>query len=81
MEIGLIGKKVGMTRVFTENGQSIPVTVLKIETNIVSMVKNIASDGYNAIQLSSVVQKENKAKYDSSFLTSNMGPSKKYKRI
>ena len=61
MEIGLIGKKVGMTRVFTENGQSIPVTVLKIETNIVSMVKNIASDGYNAIQLSSVTQKENKA--------------------
>jgi large subunit ribosomal protein L3 len=62
MEIGLIGKKVGMTRVFTENGQSIPVTVLKIETNIVSMVKNITSDGYNAIQLSSVAQKENKVK-------------------
>ena len=39
MSIGLLGKKVGMTRVFTENGQSVPVTVLKIETNIVSMIK------------------------------------------
>ena len=83
MEIGLIGKKVGMTRVFTENGQSIPVTVLKIETNIVSMVKNIASDGYNAIQLSSVVQKENKATkpHLGLFKKNNIVPQKKYKRI
>ena len=51
-----------MTRVFAENGQSIPVTVLKIETNIVSMLKNTKSDGYTAIQLSSIEQKENKVK-------------------
>ena len=62
MSIGLLGKKVGMTRVFAENGQSIPVTVLKIETNIVSMLKNTKSDGYTAIQLSSIEQKENKVK-------------------
>ena len=62
MSIGLLGKKVGMTRVFAENGQSIPVTVLKIETNIVSMVKNTKSDGYTAVQLSSTEQKENKVK-------------------
>ena len=62
MSIGLLGKKVGMTRVFAENGQSIPVTVLRIETNIVSMVKNTESDGYSAIQLSSIEQKENKVK-------------------
>ena len=62
MSIGLLGKKIGMTRVFAENGQSIPVTVLKIETNIVSMVKNTKSDGYTAIQLSSIEQKENKVK-------------------
>ena len=62
MSIGLLGKKVGMTRVFTENGQSIPVTVLKIETNVVSMIKNIESDGYNALQMSSVELKENKVK-------------------
>ena len=62
MSIGLLGKKVGMTRIFAENGQSIPVTVLKIETNIVSMLKNTKSDGYTAIQLSSIEQKENKVK-------------------
>ena len=62
MSIGLLGKKIGMTRVFAENGQSIPVTVLKIETNIVSLLKNIKSDGYTAVQLSSVEQKENKVK-------------------
>jgi large subunit ribosomal protein L3 len=62
MSIGLLGKKIGMTRVFAENGQSIPVTVLKIETNIVSMLKNTKSDGYTAIQLSSIEQKENKVK-------------------
>ena len=42
--------------------RSIPVTVLKIETNIVSMLKNTKSDGYTAIQLSSIEQKENKVK-------------------
>ena len=62
MSIGLLGKKIGMTRVFAENGQSIPVTVLKIETNIVSMLKNTKSDGYTAVQLSSIEQKENKVK-------------------
>ena len=62
MSIGLLGKKIGMTRVFAENGQSIPVTVLKIETNIVSLLKNIKSDGYTAVQLSSIEQKENKVK-------------------
>jgi large subunit ribosomal protein L3 len=62
MSIGLLGKKIGMTRVFAENGQSIPVTVLKIETNIVSMIKNIESDGYNALQLATNEQKENKVK-------------------
>ena len=45
MGIGLLGKKVGMTRFFTENGESIPVTVLKIEDNIISMIKSTDSDG------------------------------------
>ena len=49
-----------MTRVFNENGQSIPVTVLKIETNIVSMIKNTDVHGYNAIQISSSEQKDTK---------------------
>ena len=49
-----------MTRVFNENGQSIPVTVLKIETNLVSMIKNVDTHGYNALQISSIEQKESK---------------------
>ena len=49
MSIGLLGKKIGMTRVFNENGQSIPVTVLKIETNLVSMIKNVDTHGYNCL--------------------------------
>ena len=60
MSIGLLGKKIGMTRVFNENGQSIPVTVLKIETNLVSMIKNVDTHGYNALQISSLEQKESK---------------------
>ncbi len=83
MSIGLLGKKVGMTRVFTENGQSVPVTVLKIETNIVSMIKNIDSDGYNALQMSSVEQKENKVKkpHLGHFKKSNIAPQKNIKEF
>ena len=83
MSIGLLGKKVGMTRVFTENGQSIPVTVLKIETNVVSMIKNIESDGYNALQMSSVELKENKVKkpHLGHFKKNNIAPQKNIKEF
>ena len=49
--IGLIGRKVGMTRVFTEAGVSIPVTVIEIEANRVTQVKTLETDGYSAIQV------------------------------
>ncbi len=49
--IGLIGRKVGMTRVFTEDGVSIPVTVIEIEANRVTQVKTLENDGYSAIQV------------------------------
>ncbi|OKP00699.1 50S ribosomal protein L3 [Xenorhabdus eapokensis] len=49
--IGLVGKKVGMTRIFTEDGVSIPVTVIEIENNRVTQVKNKETDGYRAIQV------------------------------
>jgi large subunit ribosomal protein L3 len=83
MSIGLLGKKVGMTRVFTENGQSVPVTVLKIETNVVSMIKNIESDGYNALQMSSVELKENKVKkpHLGHFKKNNIAPQKNIKEF
>lgn len=48
---GLVGKKVGMTRIFTEDGVSIPVTVIEIENNRVTQVKTAETDGYNAIQV------------------------------
>jgi large subunit ribosomal protein L3 len=45
MSLALIGRKVGMTRVFTEDGTSIPVTVLEVLPNRVTQIKTIASDG------------------------------------
>ena len=51
MAIGLIGKKCGMTRVFTDSGQSVPVTVVKVTNNRVTQIKNVETDGYSALQI------------------------------
>lgn len=51
MTIGLIGRKRGMTRVFSEDGVSTPVTVIEVEPNRVSQLKTLDTDGYNAIQV------------------------------
>ena len=51
MAIGVIGRKSGMTRVFTEDGVSIPVTVIEVEPNRITMVKNAERDGYAAVQV------------------------------
>lgn len=51
MSLGLIGRKIGMTRVFTENGDSLPVTVIDISNNRVTQLKRIDSDGYCAVQV------------------------------
>jgi large subunit ribosomal protein L3 len=51
MSIGLIGRKCGMTRVFREDGSSVPVTVLQIDSNRVTQVKSIETDGYRSIQV------------------------------
>ena len=56
--IGLIATKEGMTRVFQESGESVPVSVLKVDPNIVSQIKSYETDGYSAIQLSSLDKKE-----------------------
>lgn len=48
---GILGKKVGMTQVFTENGELVPVTVVEVGINVVLQVKTVENDGYNAIQL------------------------------
>ncbi|OLO02940.1 MULTISPECIES: 50S ribosomal protein L3 [Salinicola] len=51
MTIGLVGKKAGMTRVFTEDGASVPVTVIEVEPNRIAGVKTLESDGYRAVQV------------------------------
>lgn len=48
---GILGKKVGMTQVFTENGELVPVTVVDVTPNVVLQTKSAETDGYNAIQL------------------------------
>tara|TARA_A100001015_G_C15002484_1_gene719165 strand:- start:63 stop:704 length:642 start_codon:yes stop_codon:yes gene_type:complete len=51
MALGLVGRKSGMTRIFTEDGASIPVSVVEVEPNRITQVKTHATDGYDAIQV------------------------------
>ena len=51
MTIGVIGRKVGMTRVFTDEGVSQPVTVIEVEPNHIAQVKDLDADGYRAVQV------------------------------
>lgn len=53
MTLGLVGKKLGMTRVFTDAGTSVPVTVLAVESNRVTQLKTEERDGYRAVQITS----------------------------
>ena len=51
MSIGVIGRKVGMTRIFTDAGASVPVTVIEVEPNRITQVKSADTDGYRAVQV------------------------------
>jgi len=51
MTIGIVGRKSGMTRIFTDDGVSIPVTVIEVEPNRITQVKNVETDGYSAVQV------------------------------
>jgi len=51
MSLGLVGRKIGMTRVFTDEGVSLPVTVLEVSNNRVAQVKSADTDGYTAVQV------------------------------
>ena len=55
---GLVGKKVGMTSVFNEEGKNIPCTVIEVKPNVVTQIKTVDHDGYNAVQLSYDEKKE-----------------------
>jgi len=79
MSIGLVGRKCGMTRVFCEDGSSVPVTVLQIDSNRVAQVKGVEVDGYRAIQVavgdkkSSRVNKAMAGHYAAANLTAGRG--------
>jgi large subunit ribosomal protein L3 len=60
MTVGLIGRKAGMTRVFTEDGVSVPVTVIEVEPNRVTAVKTEETDGYSAVQVTTGAKKANR---------------------
>ncbi|NND69114.1 MAG: 50S ribosomal protein L3 [Halioglobus sp.] len=62
MTIGLVGRKSGMTRVFTDDGVSIPVTVVEITPNRVTQIKDVDSDGYRAIQVTAGSRKASRVK-------------------
>jgi large subunit ribosomal protein L3 len=51
MAIGLVGRKCGMTRVFTEAGVSVPVTVIEVDPNRITQIKTVETDGYQAVQV------------------------------
>ena len=55
---GILGKKIGMTQVFATNGKLIPVTVIEVEPNVVTQIKTVEKDGYDAVQLGCVDVKE-----------------------
>ncbi|MDX8380228.1 MAG: 50S ribosomal protein L3 [Gallionella sp.] len=57
MSLGLVGRKIGMTRVFIDDGSSLPVTVLDVSNNRITQVKSIETDGYNSVQLAHGVRR------------------------
>ncbi len=73
MTIGLVGRKSGMTRVFTEDGVSLPVTVIEVEPNRVTQVKDIDSDGYRAIQVTAGQRRASKVSKSEAGLFSKAG--------
>ena len=77
--IGLIATKEGMTRLFQEDGKSLPVSVLKVDINFISQIKTKQSDGYDSIQLSTKEQKEkNQTKSKIGHFSKNNLSLKKY---
>nr|YP_010196811.1 ribosomal protein L3 [Gracilaria cliftonii]UAD84615.1 ribosomal protein L3 [Gracilaria cliftonii] len=60
MKIGLLGKKIGMTQIFDQQGKAVPVTILELGPCLVTEIKNVVSHGYNSIQLGYIQVKENK---------------------
>ena len=62
MAIGVVGRKSGMTRVFTEEGASVPVTVIEVTPNRVTQIKSEETDGYVAVQVTAGEARQNRVK-------------------
>lgn len=60
MAIGVVGRKSGMTRVFNEDGSTVPVTVIEVEPNRITQIKTAENDGYNAVQVTTGTRKVNR---------------------
>jgi large subunit ribosomal protein L3 len=60
MAIGVVGRKSGMTRVFNEDGSTVPVTVIEVEPNRITQIKTVENDGYNAVQVTTGDRKVNR---------------------
>lgn len=60
MALGLVGKKIGMTRVFTDTGNSVPATVLSVDANRVTQLKSAKRDGYQAVQVTTGTRRPNR---------------------
>jgi large subunit ribosomal protein L3 len=60
MAIGLVGRKCGMTRIFTDDGSAIPVSVVHVELNTIVQVKSVDTDGYDAIQVTTGLKKRSR---------------------
>lgn len=78
MTIGLVGKKCGMTRVFTDDGVSIPVTVIEILPNRITQIKTVENDGYQAIQVTTGARKRTRVNKPSAghFAKANVEPGR-----
>ena len=76
MAKGILGKKVGMTQIFTKDGKVVPVTVVEASPNLVAQVKSVESDGYNAVQSGVGVVKDKKVtkKQKGHFAKANIKP-------
>jgi len=57
MTIGVVGRKVGMTRIFTDEGNSLPVTVIEVEPNRITQLKTLEVDGYRSVQITTGTRK------------------------
>ncbi|MCV2506070.1 MAG: 50S ribosomal protein L3 [Candidatus Lightella neohaematopini] len=77
--IGLLGYKVGMTRIFNNDGLSIPVTIIMIKDNYITQIKNKEIDGYDAVQVTTECNKKNKLNKPQTGIYIKAGIKKGYK--